>query len=422
MAICSIELWQSVMTDVVFVSEFNLSENYLAKANKYLASLKRRIMNIAYANENFESAFIEAQQLVFKYNVAINNLLAEVFEPIRTDFSRNVDTSNLVPIVPVKVESIEAMVIRLREFMRLKGYSRKTEKAYLLWVSKYIEFNGNKHPKKLNHLNIELYINHIVNVNKVAVATQRQAFNAVMFLYNKFLGIKLDDMSYMKLSSKQVKLPTVLNKEEVSKLFNELSGTQLLIAKLLYGTGMRLMECMTLRIRDIDFHRGEIHVHSGKGGKDRILMLPKSIAIELKTHIDEVAHLHQKDLSNGWGKVVIPWIKGSKLKARQIELGYQFLFPASKIYVDKDSNECFRHHIHETMVQKTLRSAGLKAGITKGVYPHCLRHSFATALLEAGYDIRSLQELMGHADISTTSVYLHVANISANGCRSPLDL
>jgi integron integrase len=412
MAICSIQLWQSVMTDVVFASEFNLSEDYLAKANKYLASLKRRIMNIANANEAFEAAFVQAQQLVFAYNKALTDLVSEVCEP----------TIEAPVITPIRIESIEAMVSRLTEFMRTKGYSSKTEKAYVSWITKYISHCGNKHPSKLNHLYVEGYINHLVNVDKVAVATQRQAFNAVMFLYLKFLGIKLEDMSSMRLSSKQVKLPTVLNKDEVSKLFAQLSGTQLLIAKLLYGTGMRLMECMTLRIRDLDFHRGEIHIHSGKGGKDRLLMLPKSIASELKDHIATVAVLHQKDLSNGWGRVVIPWIKGSKLKARQIELGYQFLFPASKIYVDKGSNECFRHHVHETMVQKTLRSAGIKAGITKGVYPHCLRHSFATALLEAGYDIRSLQELLGHSDISTTSVYLHVANISANGCRSPLDL
>lgn len=165
MAICSIELWQSVMTDVVFVSEFNLSEDYLAKANKYLASLKRRIMNIAYANENFESAFIEAQQLVFKYNVAINNLLAEVFEPIRNDFELNVSASNLVPVVPVKVESIEAMVSRLQEFMRTKGYSRKTEKAYIGWIRKFIIYHGKQHPKDLTSKHVEGY-------HSVAIAPQ----------------------------------------------------------------------------------------------------------------------------------------------------------------------------------------------------------------------------------------------------------
>ena len=403
------ELWCSVVNDVFFTSQFNLSEDLRTVANKYLAALKRKVMLIANTGGNHE----DAMKVVCGYNKAVNDLLADVFDNKQAGIIKN---------LPIKVESIEAMIHRLIEFIRLKGYSPKTEKAYLLWIRKYILFNGNKHPSKLNHLHIETFINHLVNKDKVAIATQRQAFNAVMFLYLKFLGIKLDSISSLKLSSRPVKLPTVLNKNEISNLFAQLSGTQLLIAKLLYGTGMRLMECMTLRIRDLDFHRGEIHIHSGKGGKDRILMIPKSIASELQEHIATVAALHQKDLSNGWGKVVIPWLKGSKLKAREIEFGYQFLFPASKIYVDKNSNECFRHHIHETMVQKTLRIAGIKAGITKGVYPHCLRHSFATALLEAGYDIRSLQELLGHSDISTTSVYLHVANISANGCKSPLDL
>ncbi|WP_093071205.1 integron integrase, partial [Thiothrix caldifontis] len=420
--ICSVSVWNTLSSEVFFYSEFNLTGLKLDKANRYLASLKRRIMTISNGSYDFDTAVSESRIVVAGYNKAINDLLGEVYEPIRTDFELNRDTSNLVPVAPVKVESVEALLVRVQEFMRTKGYSRKTEQAYLIWIKRYVSFNNNRHPSKLNHLNIEAFINHLVNVDKVAIATQRQAFNGVMFLYLKFLQVKLDPMNSMKLSSKQVKLPTVLNKDEVAKLFAELDGTQLLIAKLLYGTGMRLMECATLRIRDIDFQRGEIHVHAGKGGKDRILMLPKTLTAEMKEHVNSVADIHAKDLANGWGKVVIPWLKGNKLKARQSELGYQFLFPASKIYVDKDSHECFRHHIHETYIQKTLRSAGLKAGITKGVYPHCLRHSFATALLEAGYDIRSLQELMGHSDISTTSVYLHVANISANGCRSPLDL
>lgn len=391
----SIALWKLVAHEVYFFSKFELPEELISKGNKLLASLKRRIMHIASEHVDIRIAEKSALQAVFEYNQSVKKMTS------------------------VQLESIDTMVARITTFMRTKGYSRKTIVAYSYWIRKYYSFYG-KHPSGLDSSHITGFINHLVNQEQVSISTQRVAFNGIMFLYNKFLNIELDKMENLKLSSKPVKLPTVLNKMELKNLFAQLSGTHLLITKLLYGTGMRLMECMTLRIRDLDFERNEIHIHSGKGAKDRVVMLPANIASELKDQVAAVALLHLKDTKIEVS-VQIPFLKGSKLVSKQKELGYRYLWPASRPFVDKQTGGCYRHHLHETVVQRALHSAGIKAGIRKSVYPHCLRHTFATSLLEHGYDIRSLQELMGHTDLKTTSVYLHIVNKGANGCLSPLD-
>lgn len=402
------ELWKLVIDEVFFTSKFNLSGNEKIVADKCLAQLKRNIMTCAYSGGDRN----EAVRFVYVYNQQINDLLADVFDQKDSGFVAN---------EPVRIESIPVFIQRLREYVRVKNLSLTTEKTYLLWIQKYIIYHNGKHPAKLNHLHVESFINDLVNKKKVSQSTQKLAFNAVMFVYNKFLKIKLEPIDSVNKSKKPKKLPVVLSVDEVHRVFAELKGLHLLIARLLYGTGLRISECMSLRLKDIDFDRGEIFVHRGKGAKDRIVMLPKSLVDELKAHIAKVEQLHQEDLANGYGSVYIPEALGRKASTYQFSVGWQWLFPSANLSEDVYSGTVRRYHILESTIQRVLRDAGQTSGIKKNVYPHILRHSFATHLVQRGTDIRSVQELMGHSDISTTQIYLHLAGSAANGVRSPLD-
>lgn len=414
----AISFWNQVKQDVHFYSDYDLPAELKDKADKELLSLKRGIMGVAASNGTVE----DVRKLVFSYNASINDIVALVFESSRDDFQENKPAPKTPQIAAEEDETVEAMMVRFDEFMKLKGYTRKTQQAYTLYVTKYIQFNGKKHPAKLTHVHVENFISHLVNREQAAYATQRLAFNAVMTMYNKFLCLQLEKMENLARSKKPVKLPTVLTQTEVKAVFAKLTGTHLLIAKLMYGTGLRLMECMELRLRDLDFDRNEIHIHSGKGNKDRIVMLPKSLVPALEEHINAVIAQHKDDVAQGYGSVHIPWMKGHRLKGAMYEVGYQWLWPAVQLSVCPETGLTRRWHLHETTVQKAVKAAARQSTVRKNVHCHTFRHSFATALLENGYDIRSIQEIMGHTDVSTTSIYLHVANIGANGLRSPLDL
>lgn len=403
-----VELWKLVMDEVSFTSEYSLTGKLKDAADKCLAELKRNILKCAHSGGTRNDAML----FVAAYNKQVNDLLAVRFGQANEGFTKD---------EPVRVESIPMFIQRLREYIRVRNYSLETEKNYLLWVQKYIIFNNNQHPAKLNHLNVEAFINHLVNKKKLALATQKQAFNAVMFVYNQFLKIKLEPIDSINKSKKPKKLPVVLSVDEVYQVFEELNGTFLLIAKLLYGTGLRISECMSLRLKDIDFDRGEIFVHRGKGAKDRVVMLPKSLVDELKAHIAKVEQLHQEDLEKGRGSVYIPEALGRKASTYQYQTGWQWLWPSANLSEDVYSGITRRWHILEASVQRQLRDAGISSGIKKNVYPHILRHSFATHLVQRGVDIRSVQELMGHSNIATTQVYLHLAGSAANGVKSPLD-
>ncbi len=402
------DLWKMIINEVIFYSEFNLSGEPKEQADKELIKLKRGIMNVA----NIGGTRIEALPLVYEYNKSITDIVSEKMEPYREDFEKN---------VPV-VENIPAFMQRLKEYLRVKNYSLETEKTYLGWVQKYIEFNGYKHPAKLNHLHIEAYVNYLVNRKQVALATQKQAFNAIMFVYNQFLKIKLEPIDSVNKSKKPKKLPVVLSVDEVKAVFSQLTGLHLLIAKLLYGTGLRISECMSLRLKDIDFDRGEIFVHSGKGAKDRYVMLPKKLIPELKVQVAYVETLHLEDLDKGYGSVYIPDALGRKAATYATDIGWQWLFPSANFSEDVYQAGLIRRwHIQESTIQRTLRTAGRSAMIKKNVYPHILRHSFATHSLQNGTDIRTLQMILGHSSVETTQIYLHIADLTVSKTPSPLD-
>ncbi len=298
---------------------------------------------------------------------------------------------------------------QVREVMRYHHYSYRTESTYCQWILRYIRFYGGKtHPRELGSRHVERFLSHLAVQEKVAASTQRQALNALVFLYRRVLFIPLDEKIAPIRSKKHRRPPVVLTSEEVQRLFLHMSGTHLLMAKLLYGSGLRLMECIRLRIQDVDFGQKKLYVRGGKGGKDRVTVLPPSIIGELQEHIAKVTALHHQDLEQGFGEVYLPGALARKYPGAARETGWQYVFPARKRSVDPRSGVERRHHVMESGLQKAVKRAATRAGIAKKVGCHTLRHSFATHMLEKGVNIRVLQELLGHADVRTTEIYTHV--------------
>jgi integron integrase len=310
-----------------------------------------------------------------------------------------------------------------RDIMRLKHYSRSTEKNYIHWMKRYIFFHNKRHPKNMSVPEIETFLTHLAVKEKVSASTQNQAFNAILFLYRKVLSISMEDENISAIRAGRKKnIPVVLTREEVIRLLALMNGMVQLMARLLYGSGLRVMECVRLRVKDIDFGMGEITVREGKGFKDRLTILPESLASSLQEQIERVRIQHQQDLKNGFGSVYLPYGLERKFKNAHRELGWQFLFTARNIAVDPQTRIKRRHHVHESALQRSVKRAAKQAGINKRVTPHTLRHSFATHLLMEGSDIRTVQELLGHKDVSTTMIYTHV--LRQKGIRpvkSPLD-
>lgn len=304
--------------------------------------------------------------------------------------------------------------------IRLRNYSYRTEETYIMWIKKFILYHNKLHPKEMNSSHVEGYISYLVNVRRVSVSTSKQAFNAIMFMFNQVLKIPLDRMENIAKSKKPKKLPEVLSQQELRAVLENLEGMHLLICKLLYGTGCRLMEVMELRVKDVDFDRNHITVRNGKGHKDRIVPLPMVLKEELQKHLVKVKNLHDKDLKDGFGTVFLP--QGLEKKYNSKDFGFQWYFPSGKLSVCPQTGLVRRWHFHEASIQKALRNAGKQAKITKNVHPHVLRHTFATYMLERGTDIRTIQKILGHTNLETTSIYLHVVNIGTSGIVSPLDM
>ena len=310
---------------------------------------------------------------------------------------------------------------QVREVIRKKHYSIRTEKSYTDWIKRYILFHGKRHPKEMGEAEISQFLSHLAVKGKVAASTQNQALNAIVFLYKQVLKIDLGQFEDVQWVRKPAKLPTVMTKSEVDRVFVRMSGVYLVIAQILYGSGLRLMECLRLRVKDIDFERNQIIVRDGKGDKDRATMLPNALKPIIADHLHEVKKIHQQDLVQGYGEVYLPHALYRKYPNAPKEWIWQYVFPAGRISIDPRTGTKRRHHIHESQVQRAVRNAVRAAKIPKRVTPHTLRHSFATHLLEAGYDIRNIQELLGHSDVSTTMIYTHVINKGGLGVRSPLD-
>ncbi|HQE93532.1 MAG TPA: integron integrase [Anaerolineae bacterium] len=310
---------------------------------------------------------------------------------------------------------------QVRDVLRLKHYSIRTEEAYTAWIRRFILFHHKRHPREMGAAEINAFLTHLAVEQNVAASTQNQALAALLFLYREVLHQDLGPVEPVR-AQKPQRLPVVLTREEVRQVFAQMSGLHLLMAQLLYGTGIRLMECVRLRVKDVDFARREIFIRDGKGEKDRVTMLPESLIAPLQEHLKQVQALHQRDLAAGYGAVYLPYALERKCPNAAREWGWQYVFPATQLSVDPRSGVTRRHHLDESVLQKAVRAAVQKTGIAKPASCHTFRHSFATHLLESGQDIRTVQELLGHADVKTTMIYTHVLNRGPLGVRSPLDM
>lgn len=309
----------------------------------------------------------------------------------------------------------------VRSRLRLKHYSLRTEQAYLYWIRRYIHANGRRHPRELDGVAVECFLSRLATRDNVAPSTQNQALAALLFLYREVLGLQLPWMEDVVRAKRTRRLPVVLSKGEVAVVLRHLAGRDWLMASLLYGSGLRLMECVRLRIKDVDLQRNEITVREGKGAKDRRTVLPASLREALRLQIESARVQHARDLEAGFGEVWLPHALAKKYPNAAKQLAWQYLFPATRRSKDPRDGCERRHHIDEKQLQRAVSSAAKAAGIDKPVTPHTFRHSFATHLLESGADIRTIQELLGHKDIATTQIYTHVLNRGAGGVLSPLD-
>jgi integron integrase len=305
--------------------------------------------------------------------------------------------------------------------LRIRHYSRRTEDAYVGWIRRFIVFNGKRHPSEMGEREIQAFLAHLAVERHVSASTQNQAMCAVLFLYKDILKVEHLGLNLNHRAQRPLRLPVVLSRQEVRAVLDCMTGASRLISGLLYGAGLRLMEGLTLRIKDLDFCRNEIVVRDGKGQKDRVTILPEAVKEPLTEHLQGVKTLHERDLSQGAGQVAMPDAIARKYPNANREWAWQWVFPATSRYFDKDAGFQRRHHLHESVVQRAMKRAVHEAHIAKPASCHTLRHSFATSLLESGYDIRTIQELLGHSDVRTTMIYTHVLNRGGRGVRSPFD-
>jgi integron integrase len=310
---------------------------------------------------------------------------------------------------------------QVRAALELRHKSDRTVEAYVAWVRRFVEFHHYRYPAKMGAPEVEAFLSHLASTSKVSSSTQNQALAALLFLYGQVLRQPLAPLEQVVHARRPSRLPVVMTRDEVAKLLARLSGTRHLMASLLYGSGLRLQECVGLRVKDVDLGVRQIMVRRGKGMKDRAAPLPQTLVAPLRSHLVAVRQQHQADVSAGAGYVALPEALAVKYPNAAREWSWQWVFPATRTYVDATSGERRRHHLHETVLQRAVSLAARVAAIDKPVSCHTFRHSFATHLLEAGYDIRTIQKLLGHADLRTTMVYTHVLNRGPLGVRSPLD-
>ena len=309
----------------------------------------------------------------------------------------------------------------MREAIRVRHYAIRTETTYIDWARRFILFHGKRHPQELGATDVAAFLTYLAVDRNVASSTQNQAKSALLFLYRVVLELQLPWLDEIVAAKDRRRLPVVLTPAEVRTLLHEMSGTTGLVASLLYGTGMRLLEGLRLRVKDVGFERREILVRDGKGGKDRVTVLPENLIAPLQQQMSQAKALHDRDLADGLGQVWLPSALAVKFPAAPRAWGWQWVFPGAVKSIDPRSGVLRRHHLNEASVQKAVAGASRRAGISKPCSPHVLRHSFATHLLQSGYDIRTVQELLGHSDVSTTMIYTHVLNRGGRGVRSPFD-
>jgi integron integrase len=328
--------------------------------------------------------------------------------------------------MPAMIASLPAankpkLLDQVRDVMRRRHYSIRTEQVYIDWIKRFILYHDKRHPKEMAEEQVAAFLTHLARDRDVAPSTQNQALSALLFLYKDVLKQEIGWLEKVERAKKPSRLPVVLTRAEIKRVFAHLHGTPKLMAGLLYGSGLRLMECVRLRVKDIDFELAQITVRDAKGGKDRITMLPLNLAEPLQRHLVRIKAQHEQDLEDGFGRVHLPFAIGRKFRNAEREWAWQYVFPSSRLSIDSRSGKRQRHHMAEGILQSALKRAVNAAGIVKRANCHSLRHSFATHLLTRGYDIRTVQELLGHKDVATTMIYTHVLNKPGIGVKSPLD-
>ena len=343
---------------------------------------------------------------------------AREYRPVTPgDYAARIGDTRFAPLIRQHLD----VFARLSSVIQTRGMSIRTEKTYLGWVCRYLLFFDSRAPCQLGPKDVAAFLEYLALERNVAASTQNQALNALVFLYDKVLGRPIGDLGAFRRAKRPKRVPVVLSRDEVRRLLAELKGMHWLIGSLLYGTGTRLMEALRLRVQDVEFDRRLVVVRRGKGDKDRVVPLPDSLAEPMGRHLQAVRALHHRDLEAGFGETLLPDALARKYPSAPRQWRWQFVFPSGRLSRDPYSTTTRRHHLHETSVQKAVAAAARGAGITKRASCHTLRHSFATHLLESGYDIRTVQELLGHSDVATTQIYTHVLNRGGIAVRSPLD-
>ena len=340
--------------------------------------------------------------------------MTEIAERIATPVTGKSDTPTASPQPPKLLDQV-------RERIRVKHYSLATEKTYCHWIKAFILWHGKRHPKDMGAAEVEAYLSHLATARDVAASTQNQALHAILFLYREVLGIELPWLDGVTRARTSKRIPVVLSRAEVAALLANTSGEAGLVIRMLYGTGMRLMEGLRLRVKDVDFATRSILIRAGKGDKDRVVMLPDALVEPLRAQIAARRKIHDIDLAKGMADVELPHALERKYPNAGREFGWQFVFATASYNTCHRTGAIRRHHLHPKGIQRAVRHAAARAGIEKPAHPHLLRHSFATHLLESGADIRTVQELLGHSDVSTTMIYTHVINRGGRGTVSPLD-
>ncbi len=330
-------------------------------------------------------------------------------------------TPTSLGVIPVQPAQQPKLMDRLREALRSRHYSRRTEQCYCHWVKRFIFFHKIRHPAEMAEPEINAFLTHLAVKEKVSASTQNQALSALLFLYRHVLSREMGDLGNVIRARRPKRLPVVLTREEVKAVLGNLTGDKWLMANLIYGAGLRLMECVNLRVHDLDCVANQITIRDGKGFKDRLTMLPEAVKPPLREHLALVRRIHQRDLADGYGRVSLPYALARKYLNAPSDWGWHWVFPQESRWVNPQTGDQGRHHLDGSIIQKAVKAAVRRAGIPKHATCHTFRHSFATHLLEAGYDNRTVQELLGHKDVQTTMIYTHVLNRGGKGVRSPVD-
>jgi integron integrase len=317
--------------------------------------------------------------------------------------------------------STPRLLDQLRRALRSRHYSERTEKAYVLWVRRFVRHHGMRHPSELGASEVNVFLSHLATEARVAASTQNQALSALLFLYRHVLGTALGDLGPLVRARTPERIPVVLTREDVRSVLTQMTGDTWLMASMLYGSGLRLMECLGIRVQDLDFETRTLHVRDGKGAKDRTTMIPAALLSPLQRHLEKVRALHARDVAEGFGRVELPHALDRKYPNAPTEWRWQWVFPQRSRWRDPKTGRQGRHHCDPSILQRAVREAVRRSGVTKRATCHTFRHSFATHLLEGGQDIRTVQELLGHKDLKTTMIYTHVLNLGPAGVRSPLD-